>query len=44
MKIKQGWQCPICQKVWSPDIKQCPECKGEVTEDNSNSNQKLLLE
>lgn len=37
----QGWICPRCEKVNSPDTKQCPCLK---TEDTSKDSRKLLLE
>jgi len=23
---RQGWQCPGCGRVWSPDVRQCDVC------------------
>lgn len=23
----QGWQCPLCKTVYSPDVKECDPCK-----------------
>ena len=23
---RQGWQCPVCGRVYSPDTMQCPYC------------------
>lgn len=28
--IPQGWQCPVCKRVYSPDVRSCDRC-GEVT-------------
>lgn len=25
--VQQGWQCPICSKVWAPWVKSC-DCNG----------------
>jgi ribosomal protein S27E len=22
----QGWQCPVCGKVWAPSMISCPHC------------------
>lgn len=37
----QGWICPRCEQVNSPDTKQCSCLK---TEDTSKDSRKLLLE
>lgn len=27
----QGWQCPICHKIFNPSQSECPYCNKEVT-------------
>ena len=27
--VRQGWQCPICKRVYSPDTSMCAYCGGE---------------
>ena len=29
---RQGWQCPLCKRVWSPDIHYCDCQKHQDTE------------
>lgn len=29
MFIRQGWQCPICGRVYSPTTPMCMYCKNE---------------
>lgn len=36
----QGWQCPICKTVYSPEIKECPKC---VVKENSEKGGTQLL-
>lgn len=33
--IPQGWQCPVCKRVYSPDVRSCDYC-GEVTITGTN--------
>lgn len=28
--IRQGWQCPICHRVYSPDTPMCYYCGNET--------------
>lgn len=27
--VKQGWQCPICGKIWAPHVSSCYYCNAE---------------
>lgn len=29
VKVKEGWLCPNCRKIKSPDVKQCDCVKSE---------------
>ena len=29
--IQQGWQCPVCKRVYSPSTYMCPWCGGEYS-------------
>lgn len=29
--IPQGWQCPVCKRVYAPDFPFCTVCGGNVT-------------
>lgn len=24
--VKQGWQCPVCKRIYGPDVAQCLYC------------------
>lgn len=24
--VQQGWQCPICKRVYAPFVSECPNC------------------
>lgn len=28
--VPQGWQCPVCKRVYSPDTSMCAYCGGEA--------------
>ena len=30
--VQQGWQCPVCHRILSPLVKECP-CHGEAKYD-----------
>jgi len=32
---RQGWTCPICGTVYSPDVKECPKCRKQEVIINS---------
>ena len=34
---QQGWQCPICKRVYSPSTPCCLSCGGESVTFTSNS-------
>jgi uncharacterized OB-fold protein len=37
--VQQGWQCPICKRVFAPFISECPYCGANqktVTTTNTN--------
>ena len=44
--VHQGWECPKCHSIWSPNEKKCTVCvdlKG-VKEDVAENKPQLLLE
>ena len=42
--INQGWQCPICKRVYSPATMMCCFCKGEyITTDSTAVNKPKTL-
>lgn len=30
--IQQGWQCPVCKRIYAPHIPSCHECNKQVVE------------
>lgn len=36
MPVQQGWQCPICGKIYSPMIPMCFYCGNETTTASSS--------
>ena len=35
--VQQGWQCPICKRVYSPTTSMCYYCSGETTTTTTNN-------
>lgn len=33
MMIEQGWQCPVCKRIYNPRQEMCLYCGGEKKED-----------
>lgn len=40
MFIPQGWQCPVCHRVYSPTTPMCFNCVGDVIVANTTYEQK----
>ena len=32
-EVRKGWQCPLCSRVYSPEILCCPHCSGQNHEE-----------
>ena len=32
LQAQQGWQCPICKKIYAPNISECLHCNNVKTE------------
>ena len=43
LDIREGWICPKCKEVLSPDQKSCSKCKINRVDEDSTSNDELLL-
>lgn len=39
-----GWECPKCNRVYSPIVVECPHCGIGKTESKIEETRKLLLE
>ena len=39
-----GWECPKCQVIYGPDIKECPKCSKMTKEDINPRDPRLLTE
>ena len=35
--VQQGWQCPICKRVYSPHTSMCLFCGGDSKTTSSNT-------
>ena len=40
----QGWQCPVCEIIYAPTVKECPKCIPPKNESVDKLEQQLLLE
>lgn len=40
---QQGWQCPICLRVYSPSTPMCFYCGNEKTEYSAGTTDELLI-
>lgn len=38
----QGWQCPKCGSIVSPNVLVCPICGGKRTNENLNPGEMLI--
>lgn len=34
MPIQQGWQCPVCKRIFSPFVMECSYCGGGTVASN----------
>lgn len=42
--IHQGWECPKCHSIWSPDEKKCTTCEPPKNEGVGGREPQLLVE
>jgi len=38
--VQQGWQCPICKRVYSPHTSMCLYCGGDAKTTSTNTKSK----
>lgn len=38
LQAQQGWQCPICKKIYAPNISECLHCNNVETELKTGDN------
>lgn len=41
--VNQGWQCPVCKRVYSPTMTLCPYCNPDKTVQEDNTVPKQTL-
>ncbi len=37
VSVKQGWECPKCERVFSPAVHQCMYCPEKVTSETTGT-------
>lgn len=42
--VQQGWRCPICRRVYSPNTPMCWYCGREVITKTSADNEEMAME
>lgn len=43
-KQNKGWQCPICNRVFSPKVESCKKCNKNEDARNEGDTRQLLKE
>jgi uncharacterized OB-fold protein len=41
---KTGWVCPKCGRVISPDLKTCPYCSTQQTDERLNPGEQIICD
>lgn len=44
LQAQQGWQCPICKKIYAPNIPECLHCNNVETELKTTDNGELTID
>lgn len=44
LQAQQGWQCPICKKIYAPIISECLHCNNVKTELKTTDNGELTID
>lgn len=44
LQAQQGWQCPICKKIYAPNIPECLHCNNVKTELKTTDNGELTID
>lgn len=41
--VQQGWQCPVCKRVYAPFVRECSHCeRNTVTNIESGTSQSII--
>ena len=41
---QQGWQCPVCKKIYAPNIPECLHCNNVEAELNTTDGEGLTID
>lgn len=44
VQAQQGWQCPICKKIYAPNISECLHCNNVETELKTTDNEGITID
>lgn len=44
LQAQQGWQCPVCKKIYAPNISECLHCNNVETEFKITDNGGLTID
>lgn len=44
LQAQQGWQCPICKKIYAPNISECLHCNNVKIELKTTDNGELTID
>lgn len=40
--VKEGWVCPLCKKVYSPDKKSCKSCSKKESKEGQEDSKMFI--
>ena len=44
VQAQQGWQCPVCKKIYAPHIPECLHCNNVETELKTTDGEGLTID
>lgn len=44
LQAQQGWQCPVCKKIYAPNIPECLHCNNVETELKTTAGKTLTID
>lgn len=44
LQAQQGWQCPVCKKIYAPFIQECLHCNNVETELKTTDGEGLTID
>lgn len=42
VQAQQGWQCPVCKKIYAPNIPECLHCNNVEIELKTTENEDVI--